>query len=171
MCAYLSAVYLTWDAKRMDDADMHTYFRHRAMGAGVVAGVVAFIGIFVFHADATYLYDGLTSRALPLVIISGICGIGSLILLLRDADHWARILSVGAVASVVIGWGVAQWPYMLPTSLKVSQAAAPDGTLQLVLIVFVIAAVIILPSLALLYILDQKSLLPEEGVGAPTPPS
>ena len=29
---------------------------------------------------------------------------------------------------------------------------------------FVLAAVIILPSLALLYVLDQKSVLPEEGV-------
>jgi cytochrome bd ubiquinol oxidase subunit II len=171
VCAYLSAVYLTWDAKRMNDPDMHTYFRRRGMGAGVAAGIVAFIGIFVFHADATYLYHGLTSRALPLVIISGICGSGSLILLVRDADHGARILSAGAVASVVIAWGVAQWPYLLPTSLKVSQAAAPDATLEMVLIVFAIAAVIILPSLALLYTLDQKNLLPEEGVGTPTPPT
>jgi len=32
-----------------------------------------------------------------------------------------------------------------------------------VLVVFVLAAVIILPSLALLFVLDQKSLLPGEG--------
>jgi cytochrome d ubiquinol oxidase subunit II len=164
VCAYLSAVYLTWDAKRLHDPEMRTYFRRRAIGAGVVAGIVAFVGIFVFHSDSKYLFDGLTSRALPLVILSGICGIGSLVLLLRDADHGARLLSAGAVASVVVGWGVAQWPYILPTSLKVSQAAAPSGTLQAVLIVFALAAVTILPALALLYTLDQKSLLPDEGV-------
>ncbi len=164
VCAYLSAVYLTWDAKRLHDAEMHAYFRRRAIGAGVVAGIIAFVGIFVFHSDSTYLFDGLMSRALPLVIISGLCGIGSLILLVRDADHGARVLSAGAVASVVVGWGVAQWPYLLPTSLKVSQAAAPSGTLQMVLAIFGVAAVIILPSLALLYVLDQKSLLPGEGV-------
>ena len=168
VCAYLSAVYLTWDAKRLDDAAMRAYFRRRAIGAGVVAGIVAFVGIIVFDSDATYLFDGLTSRALPLVIISGLCGIGSLILLLRDADHGARLLSAGAVASVVVGWGVAQWPYLLPTSLKVSQAASPSGTLQMVLAIFGIAAVVILPSLALLYILDQKSLLPGEGVKSPS---
>lgn len=164
VCAYLSAVYLTWDAKRLHDAEMHAYFRRRAIGAGVVAGIIAFVGIFVFHSDSTYLFDGLMARALPLVIISGLCGIGSLILLVRDADHGARVLSAGAVASVVVGWGVAQWPYLLPTSLKVSQAAAPSGTLQMVLAIFGVAAVIILPSLALLYVLDQKSLLPGEGV-------
>ena len=39
VCAYLSAVYLTWDAKRLDDPTMEEYFRRRAIGAGVVAGV------------------------------------------------------------------------------------------------------------------------------------
>ena len=46
-----------------------------------------------------------------------------------------------------------------PTTLTVSQAAAPDGTLTTILVVFVIAAIVILPSLGLLYMLDQKSLL------------
>ena len=163
VCAYLSAVYLVWDAHRLGDPDLGEYFRRRAIAASVVAGAIAFVGIFVFHSDAKYLYDGLTSRALPLVIASGICGIGSLVLLVRGDTGIARVLSVGAVATVVVGWGVAQWPYMLPESLKVSQAAAPTGTLEAVLVVFVFAAVVILPSLALLYTLDQKSLLAGEG--------
>jgi cytochrome d ubiquinol oxidase subunit II len=66
---------------------------------------------------------------------------------------------MGAVASVVVAWGVAQWPYLLPTSLKVSQAAAPDATLVSILVVFLIAGVVILPSLGLLYVLDQRSML------------
>ena len=69
----------------------------------------------------------------------------------------------------MIAWGVAQWPYLLPTELKVSAAASPDGTLQAVLLVFVLAAVIVLPSLGLLYVLDQKGLLPAEGIDEPEP--
>jgi cytochrome d ubiquinol oxidase subunit II len=163
VCAYLSAVYLVWDARRLDDTGIDHYFRTRAIAAGVVAGVVGFAGIFVLRSDARYVFDGLASRGLPLVILSAICGVGSLLLLVRDA-RGARLLSIGAVATVVIGWGVAQWPYMLPTSLKVSQAAAPDGTLKTVLFVFALAAVLILPALALLFVLDQKNVLPEEGV-------
>jgi cytochrome d ubiquinol oxidase subunit II len=163
VCAYLSAVYLVWDAHRLGNADLGEYFRRRAIIASVVAGAIAFVGIFVFHSDAHYLFDGLTSRALPLVIVSGVCGVASLVLLLRNSTTWARLLSIGAVAAVVIGWGVAQWPYMLPESLKVSQAAAPTGTLDAVLAVFIVAAVVILPSLGLLYVLDQKSLLAGEG--------
>jgi cytochrome d ubiquinol oxidase subunit II len=163
VCAYLSAVYLVWDGRRLGDADLEEYFRRRAIGASVVAGAIALVGIFVFHSDARYLYDGLTSRALPLVIASGVCGVASLVLLVRNSTTWARLLSIGAVAAVVIGWGVAQWPYMLPESLKVSQAAAPSGTLDAVLVVFIVAAVVILPALGLLYTLDQKSLLAGEG--------
>ena len=59
----------------------------------------------------------------------------------------------------MLAWGVAQWPYILPTSLKVSQAAAPSATLDSIVVVFVVAVIVILPAFALLYSLDQKSLL------------
>ena len=70
------------------------------------------------------------------------------------------------MATVVVGWGVAQWPYILPQSLKVSQAAASDGTLYAILFVFVLAALLILPSLAWLYTLDQRSALAGEGAAS-----
>ena len=171
VCSYLAAVYLVWDARRLADPPMVDYFRQRALAASVVAGVVAFAGIFVLHADAPYLFDGLTSRGLALVILSALCGLGSLWLLLRDVPRYARFLAMMAVASIIGGWGVGQWPYILPTSLKIADAAAPSGTLAAVLVVFVIAAVVILPSLALLYVLDQRSLLAGEGAAPiPAPP-
>ena len=84
--AYLAAVYLVCDAHRLADADMVEYFRRRAVIAAVAAGVVAFVGIFVLRADADYLFDGLTVAALPLVVLSALCGVGSLVLLVR-ANH------------------------------------------------------------------------------------
>jgi cytochrome bd ubiquinol oxidase subunit II len=167
VCAYLAAVYLVSDAGRLGDASLVEYFRQRAVVAAVVAGPMAMVGIFVLHADARYLFDGLTSRALPLVVASAVCGVASLVLLVRNAHRYARVLAIGAVASVVVAWGVAQWPYLLPQTLKVSQGAAPSATLAAVLVVFGLAVVIILPSLALLYVLDQRSLLESEGAGPP----
>jgi cytochrome bd ubiquinol oxidase subunit II len=162
--AYLAAVYLVWDSRRFDDAEMAEYFRRRAVIAGVVVAVIGTVGIFVLRADASYLFDGLTSRALPQVILSAICGVSALFLLVRNAARGARLLAILAVASVVVAWGVAQWPYLLPESLTVSAAASPSGTLVAVLVVVVLAAVIVLPGFVLLYVLDQKGLLPEEGV-------
>jgi cytochrome d ubiquinol oxidase subunit II len=162
VCAFLAAVYLIWDARRFAGDDMVDYFRRRAVGASVTAGIIAFAGFFVLHDYANYVFNGLTSRALPFVILSALCGIGALILLVREQHRGARLLAAGAVASVVAAWGVAQWPYILPTSLKVSQAAAPDPTLTTILIVFIAAAILIIPSLGFLYALDQKSLLEPE---------
>ena len=162
--SYLAAVYLVWDARRVGTPGMEGYFRRRAIGAAIVTGVVAFVGIFVLHDDATYVFHGLTARALPFVILSALCGVASLVLLLRDAHRGARALSIGAVVGVVVGWGVAQWDYMLPTSLTVADAAAPSGTLQALLAATVLFVLVVVPGFVLLYTLDQKSLLPDEGV-------
>ncbi|HWJ53516.1 MAG TPA: cytochrome d ubiquinol oxidase subunit II, partial [Propionibacteriaceae bacterium] len=121
-------------------------------------------GTFVLRADAPYLFDGLTSRALPPVIVSTLCGVGALVLLIRNAHGGARVIAVVAVATAILAWGDAQWPYILPESLTFSAAAAPSGTLAAVLVVVVLAGLIVVPGFILLYTLHQKGLLPEEGV-------
>ena len=73
--------------------------------------------------------------------------------------RWTRPLAVVAVAAVVIGWGVAQYPYLLPTSLTISAGAAGETTLQWLLAVAVLAVLTVGPSLALLFTLDRRSLL------------
>src|SRR6185312_14166787 len=105
-------------------------------------GVVAGVGILVLHNDATYLFDGLKSRALALVILSAVCGLGALVLLARRARLGARLAAVAAVVSVVVAWGVAQWDYLLPTSLTVSEAAAPSGTMTAVFVATAVAALL-----------------------------
>ena len=159
--AFLSAVYLVWDTRRAGDVELADYFRRRAIGSAVVAGVVALGGIAVLRADAPYLFDGLTSRGLPLVLLSALCGAGSLVLLVRDAARGARLLAVAAVVSVVFGWGVAQWPYLLPQTLTVSAGASPSGALTAVLVAVGLAAVLVVPGFGLLYVLAQRGLLPE----------
>jgi cytochrome bd ubiquinol oxidase subunit II len=169
--AYLAAVYLVWDARRLADPDMVEYFRRRAIVAAGVVGVIGFVGIFILHVDARYLFDGLASRGLPLVILSVLCGVGALVLLIRNAARGARLLAVVAVASMIIGWGVAQWPYLLPETLTFSAAASPSGTLAAMLAVVVLAAIIVVPGFILLFVLHEKGLLPEEGVEEEPAPS
>jgi cytochrome bd ubiquinol oxidase subunit II len=160
--AYLAAVFLIADAARSGEEDLERYFSRRALIAAVVAGALAVAGLFALHDEARHLYDRLTDQALPLVIASGLCGLGVLVLLLRGAPgRVLRPLSVAAVVAVIWGWGVAQFPYLLPTSLKIGQSAAPDATLDAVLVVFAIAVVVVLPALGLLYWLSQRELLEE----------
>jgi cytochrome bd ubiquinol oxidase subunit II len=159
--AYLAAIFLVADSHRAGDKEMEGYFASRALAAGLLAGLLALAGIVALHADARYAYDRLLVEGLPLVIVSVLCGFGVLSLLLLRARRGLRPLAAGAVVAVIWGWGVAQFPYLLPTSLKISQSAAPGPTLDAVLIVFVIAAVVVLPSLGLLYWLSQRELLGE----------
>jgi cytochrome d ubiquinol oxidase subunit II len=140
------------------------------VAAGVVAGVIAFVGLFVARNDARYLFDGLTSRALPLVVVSVLAGLAALVLLRGRPHGGGRLTALMAAGALILGWGVAQWDYLLPESLTVSQAAAPPGTIKAVLVAAGLAALLIVPAFVLLYVLDQKSLLPGEGVDeAPDP--
>jgi len=166
--AYLSAVFLIGDARRAGDEELQRYFALRALAAAAVAGLAAAFGLIELHAEARYIFDRLTDEGLPLVILSALCGIGVLFILIAAvrrraaASSWLlRPLAAGAVIAVIWGWGVAQFPYLVPTSLKIAQTAAPPDTLSIVIVVFIVAAILVLPSLGLLYWLSQKELLSE----------
>jgi cytochrome bd ubiquinol oxidase subunit II len=166
VAAYLAAVLLVWDAGRLADERMVSYFRVRALAAGVVAGVVALVGLVVSRTDAPYVFDGLTSRALPFVVLSALAGLAALLLLRGRPHRLGRLAAVVAAGGLVLAWGVAQWDYLLPESLTVAQAAAPSGTIRAVLVAGVLAVLLLVPAFSLLYTLDQRGLLPEEGVDA-----
>jgi cytochrome bd ubiquinol oxidase subunit II len=158
--AYLSAVFLVRDAGASGDEDLQRYFIRRALVAAAVAGVAAVAGIFALHADARYVYDGLTSwPGTVLVVLSGACGLAALALLARGVTRLVRPAAVGAVVALIWGWFAAQFPYMLPTSLTISGAAAVSATLTEVIVVFLAAGILCLPSLGLLYVLSQRSAL------------
>jgi cytochrome d ubiquinol oxidase subunit II len=160
--AYLAGVFLVGDARRGGDEEMERYFERRALGAAVVAGALAAAGLVALHSEARYVFDRLTSQGLPLVAASLLFGAALLAVLLRGGRRPLRPLAAGAVVAVVWGWGVAQFPYLLPTSLRIDQAAAPDPTMTIIFIVFAAAAVLVLPSLGLLYTLAQRDLLEGE---------
>lgn len=159
VAAYMAAVFLVSDAGAAGDADLERYFTARALGIAVLAGGAALAGIFALHSEARYVYDRLSDQGLALVIVSGTCGLGALAMLARGTVRGLRPLAVGAVAAVIWGYFVAQFPYLLPTSLGISQGAASSGTLIAVIVIFGAAGLVCLPSLGLLYALSQKDVL------------
>lgn len=161
-CAFLAAVFLAHDAHRERAPDLVRSFTERAIVAGLACGVIAVGGVFVLREDAPYLFDGLTTEALPLVLASALGGIATMVLLRRRRAVAARVLAVAAVAAVVWGWGLAQNPYLLPETLTIADAAAPDATLVVILVVLGLAAVIVAPALLLLYRLDERGLLDDD---------
>ena len=66
-----------------------------------------------------------------------------------------------AVASVVFGWGWAQYPWLLPQTLSLQAGAAPTGSLLAELAVMGLIALLAGPAFALLFWLQQRDLLGE----------
>ncbi|WP_137991023.1 cytochrome d ubiquinol oxidase subunit II [Streptomyces vilmorinianum] len=153
--AFLGAVYLCSDARRFDADDLVDYFRLRALLAFAAVVVLALIALPVTHDDARHVWDGLTGGlGLLLVILAAVCGLATVFFLLRRSYRWTRYTSAASVALTVVAWGFAQRPYMLPTSLTVTDAAGAPATLQWLVIVTAIAIVLVGPALVLLYRLD-----------------
>jgi len=157
VCAYLAAVYVTADARRSGDQELSAQFRARALVAGVAAGTIAVAGLAVLHGDAPALSAGLTHRALPLVIVSAASGIVALGLLYQRLFLPARIVAALAVTAVIWGWAVAEYPYVLRSQLTISAAAATHSVLVAVLVTMAVGAVLLVPSLAWLYLLFQRT--------------
>ncbi|MEH0420495.1 cytochrome d ubiquinol oxidase subunit II [Streptomyces sp. B21-083] len=160
--AFLGAVFLCSDALRFGADDLVDYFRARAMTAFAAVVVLALIALPVTHDDARYVWDGLTGGlGLLLIILAAVCGLGTAVLLWRRSYGWSRHTSVASVALVVGAWGCAQRPYLLPTSLTVTEAAGATHTLRWLVIVTGIAIVLVGPALVLLYRLDTMGELEE----------
>lgn len=148
---HLAAVYLAADAHRLGERHLERDFRARALGSGVVAGAVALAGLPVVRADAPALFDGLTrGGGAAAVVVSALAGLGTLALVRRRRFELSRGSAALAVAAIVAGWALAQRPWVLP-GLTVEQAAASSSTLRAVVLAVVIGAVVLVPSLVLLF--------------------
>jgi len=161
--AYLAAVFLAGDSERAGQPDLVRAFRTRALGTAVVNGALAIGGLFVLREDAPELFDGLTSGAgLVMVVLSALAGVVTLALVWGGRYGPARITSAAAVAAIVVGWALAQDPYLLPPDLTLDEAAASDATLSATIIGVGVGSLILAPSLWFLYRLVLRGTLDQE---------
>jgi len=158
-CAFIGAVYLVGDASRRGHDDLVPYFGHRAIISGAATGVLAAVDLALLHGSAPYVFGRLTGVALPLVIISALAGAAAVTLILLRRQWLLRICGALSVAAVLAAWGLAQYPYLFPTSLSVASAAAPSTSLIAEIAVIGLAAVLVVPSFAFLYWLQQHGRL------------
>jgi cytochrome d ubiquinol oxidase subunit II len=123
---------------------------------GIATGIVVFAGLYPVAHDAPTLSHGLRTAASPLLAVAAVAGIATLALLYRRRFSLARIPAVAAVGSVVIGWGVAQFPWLLADQVTIDDGAGADATLVGLLVVVALAGVVVLPALTYLLRLTQQ---------------
>ncbi|MFW2334970.1 cytochrome d ubiquinol oxidase subunit II [Ilumatobacter sp.] len=154
--SFLAATFLAADADRGGRHELADTLGTNALWCGILTGPAALAATVAIELDAETLADGLHSRGLPLVGLSAAGGMASLVLLKQRRWALARLTAVVAVASIVIGWGVAQYDWMLVDELTIAEAAGARPTLIGLIIVFGFAAITAVPAMLWLFVLVNQ---------------
>ncbi|HTI63845.1 MAG TPA: cytochrome d ubiquinol oxidase subunit II [Gemmatimonadaceae bacterium] len=149
--AYLAAVYLTLDARTQPA--LREDFRRRALGAALIVFVLAAVALVLAMRAAPRLASGVVTApwSLLLHLCTGVAAIFALAALWLRRFRMARIATAAQVTLILWGWALAQYPFVVPTTLPIRQAAAPRITLELLVIGLAGGAVILVPSLRYLF--------------------
>ena len=148
ICAYLAAVYLTVETqgKLRDD------FRRRALLAGTFVVGFSVLTLPLLYLQASHLWSGLVSlQAAPVIGAGAGAALLSGWALLRRHFRLARAASLVQVAFLLVGWGLAQRPYLIYPDVTLQKAAAPEATLRFLLYSLPFGMAILVPSLFFLF--------------------
>jgi cytochrome d ubiquinol oxidase subunit II len=148
--AFLAAVYLTVEAREIP---LQKDFRRRALGAAFAVFVTAAGTLALALLDAPRLQRGLitTPWALPLHLATGAAAVTAICALWKQRYRLARVAAAAQVSLILWGWTLAQYPYLIPPTLTIAEAAAPNVTLTLVLWALGGGALVLFPSLVYLF--------------------
>jgi cytochrome d ubiquinol oxidase subunit II len=148
--AFIAAVYLTVEAK---DPDLREDFRRRALQAGLAVFGAALLTLALAWREAPLVWQGLVIRpyAVPLHLLTAFAATLALWSLWRRRFRLARVAAAAQVVLILWGWALAQYPWLVPRTLSIANAAAPAITLKLTAIALAIGAAVLVPSLAYLF--------------------
>ncbi len=149
--AFLAAVYLTVEAE--SDRALQEDYRRRALWCAALVIGVAGLALWLARGSVPGLRSGLLSSSWAGVFhlataATAVLAVGTLV---RRAYRVARVAAAGVVTLIFWGWALAQYPYLIPPTLTVDNAAAPPITLRLTLVALAAGAVVLFPSLLYLY--------------------
>jgi cytochrome d ubiquinol oxidase subunit II len=156
MCAYLAAVFLAREAHQVGQRHLVLLWRARALATGIWMGVLALVGIAYVATDRS-LWQGFHERSWPLVVASAVAGFVSLRSLAAERYHVAVLGAVSAVVTVIWGWGVAQYPLLVPPAISIEDAKAPANVLWLLVATTGIGSLLLLPALGWLFYLFKSN--------------
>lgn len=148
--AFLAAVYLSLEAT---DRELKEDFRKRALWAGVAVGVLAFVSLYLSAKGAPLIRAGLAKSwwAVQFQLLTAAVALATMTALWFRRFKAARILAITQVTLVIVGWGLAQFPYLVEPDLTFTNSAAPTSVLRMLLIALAAGAVLLFPSLWYLY--------------------
>ena len=148
--AFLAAVYLTVEAE--GESELQEDFRRRSLGAAVAVLVCAFGTLALAGEHAPRMREVLvnSAAALPFQLATALAALVAIGALIKRSYRIARIAAVTQASLILWGWAVGQFPYVVPPTLSLEDAAATPITLRLTLIAVVAGVLVVVPSLVYL---------------------
>ena len=158
-CAYLAAVYLTVETS----GDLQDDFRRRAILSGTTTAGLALIVLLLAYIEANWFFRQLISpRSLPVVMTGLACFAASAWSLVKHRYWLSRIFAAGEIILLLLGWGLAHRPYLIYPDLTLMDAAGPAPTIAFLLTTIPFAALLLIPSLWLLFSVFKAPIIPKE---------
>jgi len=151
--SYLAAVYLTVDATRAGSRVLQDDFRSRALWAAGAVFATAVTALVTAGWGARSILIALTGSAWAAALHLSTAAAAVIALWALWTRRWrlARIAAPAQIALIIVGWGAAQYPNIIPGELTISDAAAPPITLFLTLLGLAGGTAILAPSLWYLF--------------------
>jgi len=147
-CAYLAAVYLINET----DGPLREDFRRRAIAAGTTTALLAGTVLVLAWHEATWFWSRLVSwRTLPVVVAGLVCFAGSAWSVFSRRFRLSRLFAIGEISLLLIGWGLAQYPYLVYPDMSFATVAAPAATLRFLVVSLPVGGLFLVPSLWLLF--------------------
>jgi cytochrome bd ubiquinol oxidase subunit II len=148
VCAYIAAIYLTLET----EGEVQEDFRRRGLYTAVVTAMLAGLTLLVARSDAPRFFQAMMQpQTAPLFITTNAVGLFSLWAVYSRRYRWGRLAVATKVTLVVLGWGMAQQPYLIYPDVTLADAASPEPSLRFFLWTLVPGGLLLVPSLALLF--------------------
>jgi cytochrome d ubiquinol oxidase subunit II len=153
-CGYLAAVYLMNETK----GELRADFRQRAIVAGTATAVMAIMVLLLAWREANWFFNRLLSgRSLAVVALGLLCFVGSAWAVFTRRYLASRVFAIAEITFLLLGWGLAQYSYLVFPDITLHSAAAPLPTIRFLVCSLPFGAILILPSLWLLLVVFKSS--------------
>jgi cytochrome d ubiquinol oxidase subunit II len=163
--AFLAAVYLILETK---DPGLREELRRDALRSAAVLVLLSGLTLALAAVDAKEFFRSLTGRpwSIPLVAAEGVAIAGAITFLARRRYPLARACAAAQVSLLLVGWGMAQYPYLVRPDITVFSAAASPWTLRFLLGALAAGAALLFPAIFFLFRVFKWEAIS----GSPPPP-
>jgi cytochrome d ubiquinol oxidase subunit II len=151
LALHIAAVFLVHDAEAAAAPELALRFRRRGLVTALLLGGVAALAFPLFAQAAPSFHARLIERALPVYLGASLAGLATIALLFSRRAALARWTSALMSGILVLGWGLAHIPEVVPGQLTLADAAASAGTVRVLAYVLVFAFLLLAPALWLLF--------------------